>query len=184
MIQDLTNKIFGKLQVISLSGINRHRQAVWLCKCECGNFKMIRAVDLKNGKVKSCGCLRKAIKQKCDKDLRYKKLYVVWQSMKQRCLNQNNKDYHNYGGRGITICQEWQDNFINFYNWAIDNGYKENSGLSIDRINVNKGYCPENCRWSDKQLQARNRRNNRMITYKGETHCISEWLSLLGLTKS
>ena len=176
MIEDLTNNIFGKLHPITLEGINKYRQAVWLCQCECGNFKIARAIDLKNGKIKSCGCLKQKSEQ-----ISYKKLYAVWQSMKQRCLNKKNKDYKNYGGRGIKICQEWLDNFMNFYNWAINSGYKENVGLSIDRINVNEGYCPDNCRWTDNKNQARNRRTNRKITYKGETHCVSEWLSLLGL---
>ena len=178
MIEDLTNNMYGKLHPITLEGINKYRQAVWLCQCECGNFKIARAINLKNGKVKSCGCLRQNGKQ-----ISNKKLYAVWQSMKQRCIKKKNKDYKNYGGRGINICKEWQNDYMNFYNWAINNGYKENLDLSIDRINVNKGYCPENCRWTDKKSQARNRRSNRNITYNGETHCISEWLSLLGLTK-
>ena len=101
--------------------------------------------------------------------------------MKQRCLNKNSKDYANYGGRGIKIYQEWIDNPITFYNWAINNGYNDN--LSIDRIDNNGNYEPSNCRWVTPKEQARNRRNNKLITYNNETHCISEWAEITGIPR-
>ena len=99
--------------------------------------------------------------------------------MRDRCYNTNRSQYTDYGGRGIVVCQEWLDDFMNFYNWAIDNGYKD--GLTIDRINNDGNYEPDNCRWVDSKTQQRNRRNNRNFTYQGETHCLKEWCEILGL---
>lgn len=107
------------------------------------------------------------------------KLYDVWQHIKQRCYNNNNQAYPNYGGRGIEVCKEWLDDFMTFYDWSINNGYKE--GLTIDRIDVNGNYEPSNCRWVDRKIQARNRRNNRNITINGETHCLKDWCKILNL---
>lgn len=107
------------------------------------------------------------------------KLYNVWNTMRDRCYNKNNKRYKDYGGRGIAVCDEWRNDFMNFYNWSIQHGYNEN--LTIDRIDNNKGYSPDNCRWVTRKQQARNRRSNINFTYNGETHCIVEWCELLGL---
>lgn len=107
------------------------------------------------------------------------KLYNVWNTMRDRCYNKNNKRYKDWGGRGIAVCDEWRNDFMNFYNWAYENGYNEN--LTIDRIDNNKGYEPSNCRWVTRKQQARNRRSNINFTYNGETHCIVEWCELLGL---
>lgn len=107
------------------------------------------------------------------------RLYDTWHHMKQRCYNSNDKNYKYYGGRGIAVCDEWKDDFISFHNWATNNGYKE--GLTIDRIDVNGNYEPNNCRWFNRKQQARNRRNTRMITCKGETKPLAEWCEVLGL---
>lgn len=109
------------------------------------------------------------------------KLYHIWNGLTGRCLNQNNKDYQDYGGRGITVCDEWRTPEI-FFGWALSNGY--NTDLSLDRIDVNKGYSPDNCRWITMSEQQRNKRNNRFIEYNGETHCISEWAIITGMSKS
>lgn len=101
------------------------------------------------------------------------KLYNVWKSMRQRCLNKNNDDYSHYGGRGITICQDWLDSYIPFREWALANGYQD--GLTIDRIDYNGNYCPENCRWITQHDQNRNRTNNRYITYNGVTKTMTDW---------
>lgn len=106
-------------------------------------------------------------------------IYGVWQTMKTRCYNEHSEKYKNYGGRGITVCDEWRNDFQAFYNWAINNGYDDN--LTIDRIDVNEDYSPSNCRWITNKEQQRNRRNNRNITINGETHCLSEWCEILGL---
>ena len=99
--------------------------------------------------------------------------------MKKRCLNRNRSDFKYYGGRGISVCEEWQFNFENFYNWAISNGYADN--LTLDRIDPNKNYCPENCRWATQKEQCENRRNNRLITAFGKTHTISQWAQITGI---
>lgn len=106
------------------------------------------------------------------------RLYKIWDSMKQRCLNPNNPQYNNYGGRGITIYAEWHD-FPNFMKWALQNGYCEN--LSIDRIDVNGNYHPGNCRWASQRTQNNNRRNNHLLTYNGRTHTIAEWGKITGI---
>lgn len=106
------------------------------------------------------------------------KIYGVWGHMKSRCYNPKVERYKNYGGRGIKVCDEWQ-NFEGFYEWAIRSGYKE--GLTIDRINVDGDYCPENCRWATKETQMNNTTRNRYVTYKGETHTVSEWSRKLGI---
>lgn len=107
------------------------------------------------------------------------RLYHTWKHIKQRCYNTNDKDYKYYGGRCIAVCDEWLKDFMNFYNWAINNGYNEN--LTIDRIDVNGNYEPSNCRWVDRKQQSRNRRNIKRYTINGKTHCLSDWCEILGL---
>lgn len=112
--------------------------------------------------------------KKCDT-----RLYCIFGAVKSRCYNKNNKRYKDYGGRGIAVCDEWKDDFMSFYNWAILNGY--NDTLTIDRIDVNGNYEPSNCRWVTPKQQARNRRSNRNYTINGETHCLKEWCEIVGL---
>ena len=164
----MDNKVFGRLTVIGEKSEKKH--IYWLCKCSCGNVKWIRKTRILSGQTKSCGCLRKEIKRthgQCKT-----KLYRVWTSMRQRCNNPNNKRYKDYGGRGIKICDEW-NNFSNFFKWANEHGYHE--GLSIDRIDNDKGYSPQNCRWATMLTQNNNTRHCRRITYHGETHTVAEW---------
>lgn len=111
------------------------------------------------------------------KDGKKSRLYHIWEDMKNRCHNKNNKRYNNYGGRNISLCNEWND-YLNFHNWSINNGY--NDSLTIDRIDVNKNYEPSNCKWSTQKEQANNRTNNRYITYNGRTKTLSQWSDLLG----
>ena len=110
------------------------------------------------------------------------KIYKAWWAMKDRCNNPYSSMYKHYGGRGITVCKEWEESFHNFLEWSLENGYR--SDLSIDRIDNNKGYSPGNCRWATWKEQSRNRRCNRLITYNGETKCVSEWAEELGITHS
>lgn len=110
------------------------------------------------------------------------RLRSVRSAMIQRCTNPNSREYHNYGGRGITICDEWKANKESFIEWAFENGYRQ--GLSIDRIDNDKGYSPDNCRWVTSKEQSRNMRKNRYITLCGETHLYSDWPKILGLSKS
>lgn len=177
---DLTNKKFGRLTVIKRVE-NKGKETCWLCKCDCGNEKIIKAKNLKSGTTQSCGCLHKEKTQKINykHGLRKTRLYNTWANMKKRCYNKNDKRYKNYGGRGIIMCDEWQNDFMSFYNWAINNGYKEN--LTIDRIDVNGNYEPNNCRWATIKIQANNTTTNHYITYNNETHTIAEWADILNI---
>lgn len=107
------------------------------------------------------------------------RIYKIWDGMKYRCTNPNSDAYHNYGGRGITVCDEWIHDFMAFYNWSMSHGYSDD--LTLDRINVNGNYCPENCRWADDITQHNNTRTNRYIEYNGETHTMAEWAKIKGM---
>lgn len=176
-LKDLTGQKFGRLIVIKRVGTTKGRNAIWLCKCECGNKVEVFGGNLTSNSTKSCGCLRQ--EQLKTHGLSYSNLYPIWIAMKDRCFNCNNKEYHCYGGRGITVCDEWKNNFKSFYNWANKNGYKD--GLTIDRINNNKGYSSDNCKWSTMKEQANNKSTNNYITYNGETHTLTEWAEKLGI---
>lgn len=178
--KDLTNRRFGRLTVKAFNHFGNNG-AYWLCVCDCGREKVVRGSHLTSGNVKSCGCLRREVLDSTTHGLSRSRLYNIWASIKKRCLCLNNKDYNRYGGRGITVCDEWMK-FEPFKNWAISNGYDD--ALTIDRIDNNSDYCPENCRWITSKYQSRNRRNNKTITYNGETHCISEWAEIKGLSHS
>lgn len=180
MIDDLTNKRIGKLIVIKRVENDKFNRSKWLCKCDCGNYKIIAGTFLRTNKTRSCGCLFKEVHTKYADEfkstLKFKRLHRIWMGMKIRCNNKKSKDYKKYGQRGIKICDEWlnrESGFINFYNWAINNGYQE--GLSIDRINNNGNYEPNNCRWATLEQQANNTRKNRLITYNNKTQTLSEW---------
>lgn len=183
-LKDLIGQKFGRWTVIARSENNKENRAMWLCRCECGNEKIVVGKDLREGKSLSCGCLKseilKKIKTKHGKS-NFKLLYVYY-TMKGRCYNKNDIHYKYYGERGIIICKEWLDDFKNFYTWAINNGYQE--GLSIDRIDNNKGYFPENCRWVTQKEQCRNTRKNHIVTYNGKTQCLSAWAEELGIKRS
>ena len=137
----------------------------------CGSEFKANTYDIKSKNTKSCGCYKKRITGELSKThgLGSTRLYTIWISMKMRAYNPKHKHYNDYGGRGITICEEWKNDFVPFYNWAMANGYEENKGLSIDRIDNDGNYCPENCRWTTPTMQSRNQRIYKSNTsgYKG-----------------
>lgn len=144
-----------------------------MCECICGNKKYFEAYGLKRGRFNSCGCLR----YKRNPDSIYKhRLYNIYNNMIARCQNKNHKSYKHYGQRGISICDQWaikKEGYINFYNWSIDNGYKDE--LTIDRIDTNGNYEPDNCKWSTWEEQENNRTNNCLITINGITKNVMQW---------
>lgn len=141
--------------------------------CDCGNIRWGLLYSLRTGHTKSCGCLHKK-GSKPKHGLCRHPLYNTWKDMKQRCYNVNYTDYHNYGGRGIFVCSEWIDNAEAFIKWAELNGYQE--GLTLDRIENDKEYSPNNCRFSTRGVQNRNKRTNIFLTAYGETKCVTDWL--------
>lgn len=182
--EDLTGKTFNRLTVIRPVTVNKKTK--WECRCSCGNVKAVDGLALINGHTKSCGCLHKdAMAEKAKKakthGYTHHRLYACYYRMRRRCENKANKSYKRYGGRGIKVCDEWKNDIMSFINWGIENGYKE--GLSIDRIDNDGDYSPENCRWADATQQSNNRRSNKFVTYNGETHTYAEWSRIIGISQ-
>lgn len=176
-IKDISGQKFGRLTALyKLNNYHKKDRLYWLCACECGNLVEVAGDNLRLSKQTSCGCLHKKHNKSNTR------IFNIWIGIKQRCYDSKRKNYKYYGARGIKVCDEWQNDFMSFYNWSINNGYKE--GLTIDRINVDGNYEPSNCRWLTNKQQQRNKHNNRNITIKGETHCLSEWCEILGLNYS
>lgn len=177
---DITGQKFGRLTVIKFIE-KRNQHYYYLCKCDCGNEKIVEKGNLRALKIKSCGCFKKekdSFPKKHGKS--YTKLYRIYKALINRCYRQKDINYKNYGGRGISVCQEWLNDFMSFYNWAVLNGYQEN--LSIDRINVNGNYEPNNCRWTDKITQANNTRRNHYIEYNKQVKTLSQWAKELNVS--
>lgn len=179
---DLTGKTFENLKVLKRAESRREKngklRTYWLCQCKCGNIIEVRADDLKEKKKKSCGCSSNFTKGKYN-GLSNTKIYTAWNHILQRCYNPKEKRYKNYGGRGIKICEEWKNDFMSFYNWAIKNGYQE--GLTIDRINNNGNYEPNNCRWVTDYIQRRNRTDSHYITIDNETKILTDWANTFNI---
>lgn len=174
---DITGQKFGRLKVLNYEGRNAQRIQFWKCKCNCGNETIVRSSNLKSGTTKSCGCLKSdiATKRNIENATHGKskeRIYNVWAGMKSRCNYEKDDSYAHYGGRGIKVCEEWDNSFQNFNQWAMRNGYEDH--LSIDRIDNDGDYEPINCRWATDLEQHNNRSDNRHITYKGETLTIAD----------
>ena len=178
---DLTGLVFERLTVVEKVYQDKNYRWYWLCKCVCGNECVVIGSSLLDGNTKSCGCLRteKLVSSATKHGKAKDPLYPVWQAMRSRCFNINYKCYHNYGGRGITVCDEWKNSFMAFYNWAEIAGYRK--GLTLDRIDNNGNYCPENCRWVTQKENNRNTRSNHILTYKGESKLLTVWAEQLNI---
>lgn len=175
-LKDITNQKFGRLTAVHPTGEkDKNGKTLWYCKCDCGGSKVAPIHLLNNGRIKSCGCLissEEKSKRATKHGLRNTRLYTIWSHIKDRCYNENSKIYKYYGKKGVQLCEEWRD-FINFYNWALSNGYSDE--LTIDRIDVNGSYDPSNCRWVDYSVQANNRTNNKLFTFNNKTQTLTQW---------
>jgi len=161
----ITGQRFTRLVALKHIGLGK-----WKCQCDCGNTHIVKASHLLTGSVKSCGCLRK---EKWH-GMNNTRIYHIWENMKQRTMNPSANEYEHYGGRGIKVCDEWID-FKGFYSWVKTTNYNDEEKLTLDRIDNDGDYCPNNCRWVTRKKQNRNSSMNVNITYKGNTRCLTEW---------
>ena len=180
-LKDLTGMKFNMLTVISRAENAKSGKARWNCLCDCGKMTIVTGSNLINEAVKSCGCLSSATAtQRCTTHGKSKtRIYQVWFGMKRRCNDPKMQSYKYYGMRGIYVCDEWDNSFQTFYDWAISHGYSDN--LTIDRIDNNGPYSPDNCRWVTRQEQDNNRRRCIMICYQGRTQNLMQWCKELDL---
>lgn len=184
---DISGQVFNRLTVRERTENDKNKNAQWICDCTCGNTTIVLTRDLKSGNTKSCGCLHKESAR--DKNRKYltshgKKNspeYRIWNGMKNRCLNPKRKDFHNYGGRGITICPRWINSFSDFF---ADMGERPSPKHSIDRIDNDGEYGPDNCRWSIQLVQSNNKSTSVFITHEGQTHTVAEWARITGIKSS
>lgn len=179
-IHDLTGQKFGLFTVIGLKDTDT-RKTYWVCQCECGNIKEVRSDGLLSGASKSCGCLKKKqdrinLSKNHSHKMSGTRIYKEWQGMKGRCYNPHDPRYDRWGGRGIAVCEEWRNSFEAFYKWAMDNGYQDD--LTIDRIDNDGDYEPDNCRWATQSEQSRNRSSNINIKIGNSTRVLTEWCEI------
>lgn len=182
---DLTGQVFGQLTVICQVGKHSSGHILWQCQCICGNIWVAASDCLRKGATKSCGCLAK--RKTPASGPRYKhgmvksSEYCAWLNMLARCFNPGRTEFPNYGGRGITVCERWQNSFQAFYE---DMGPRPGKGFSLDRINNEGNYCKENCRWTTSKVQLRNKRNTQILSYNGRSQPLMTWAEELGLNRS
>lgn len=191
--KDIAGQKFGRLTAIECVGTDKNKRALWKCKCECGNEVVVIGKSLRIGNTKSCGCFNiesstdRIVKLNTKHGKSHTRLFRVWTSMITRCTNPKSNNYGVYGARGITVCDEWMNDFESFYNWAMSQGYVEDAKrgeYTVDRIDSNKGYYPANCRLANYYQQADNRRSTRHITFNGKTMNLAEWARYYGRSKS
>ncbi len=181
---DLKGKTFNYLKVICYHQTlrNRHdiKNAIWKCKCKCGNITLVSSTNIQRGKIKSCGCLQKESVGKINRTHGRSRTpeYRIWTRIKSRCYNPNTTDYKYYGGRGIKMCDKWVHSFEKFF---LDMGKRPSLLHTIDRIENNVNYTPKNCRWATRETQTRNRTNTKTLTYKGQTKPMAEWAEIIGM---
>lgn len=170
---------YGRLTVTGF--VHKGKKWYWECTCECGNSIITQAYLVRNGHTSSCGCLQRerASEASLVHGQTNSRLYRIYNGMKNRCYNQKQQSYENYGGRGITICEEWLESFTAFEEWSLSHGYADD--LSIDRIDNNGDYSPKNCRWVTRTEQNENTRRNHLVTIGDRTQPLSAWVRERGL---
>jgi hypothetical protein len=170
---------YNLLTIISIvpNTNKKSRESRVLCLCDCGKTKIIRFNHIKNNKIRSCGCYGKT--SHITHHMSYSSTYATWHGMKRRCYNNKSNSYSGYGGRGITVCDRWKNSFDNFLK---DMGERPEA-LTIDRIDNDKGYSKENCRWATIEQQSRNTRRNKFFTIDGETKCLSDWCQIYDMPR-
>lgn len=178
--EDMTGRRFGLLEVVRPDSNVKNGKTKWICRCDCGSVRSVYTYNLKNGHTISCGCesLRKRTAARTTHSKTKTRLYRIWAKMKARCTHPGDRAYGRYGGRGITVCEDWLS-FEPFEKWAVCNGYSDE--LTIDRRNNNLGYSPENCRWATSKQQANNTRKNRVIERDGVSRTLAEWGDITGI---
>lgn len=170
--KNLIGNRYGRMVVVLEAG-RKHGRVVWECKCDCGNIVLKVGGDLESGRSKSCGCIRAERNNHYIHGDSHTRLHHIWTLMLDRCGNSNNPNYHHYGGRGIEVCEEWRS-YLPFKEWALSHGYQD--GLTIDRINNDGNYCPDNCRWATMKEQANNTRHNqRVLQYTLDGDFVAEY---------
>lgn len=182
---DLTGQRFGRWTVLECCGRSNDGQKVYLCRCDCGTEKKIRSGNLRNGDTQSCGCL--AAEKNAERSRKRllvhggcgTRLYRIWFDMRRRCGYEKSINWHLYGGRGIKVCEEWENNFVAFRDWALENGYSDE--LQLDRIDNDRNYEPGNCKWSSRVEQGNNRRTCVYVTIDGEKKTVVEWCRINGI---
>ncbi len=185
---DLVGQRFGKLVGLERTGSSKHGFSLWLCRCDCGNEKIILANSLKTGNTVSCGCYKINKRKGFKPNLRHgnrsrkatTKTYKIWCAIKKRCLDKNHDNYKYYGGRGIKVCDRWLNSFESF----IEDMGPCPVGMTIERIDNNGNYEPDNCKWATRKEQARNRTDNRWIEYNGKKMILADWAKEIGITSS
>lgn len=178
---NLLGEKFGRLLVVERTNNDAAGRTQWLCECDCGTLKTVRGKDLRQGKVVSCGCWKNELikERRRTHGLSKSRLHKIWGGMKKRCYCKTSKSFRDYGERGIVVCDEWRKDFASFYGWAINNGYS--SELTIERIDNDKDYGPDNCRWASKEEQSNNKRTSHFVERNGERRTIAEWSKMLGI---
>ena len=183
-LTDLTGSRFGRWTVLEYAGRSKRGEVQYKCRCDCGTERVLRRTSLTSGNSKSCGCLSRDVAKERGTTHGDSKsrLYRIWAGIIQRCCNDRERyEWEKYGGRGITVCEEWRK-YDAFRDWALSSGYSED--LTIDRIKNECGYNPDNCKWSTMKEQQNNKRNNRRLTWNGETKTVTEWAEIVGIKKT
>ena len=177
---NLRGNVFGRLTVTAFVGWDKHKHPLWLCRCDCGNTVTVKGCHLKCNHTKSCGCLRNELvgERYRTHGERHTRIYRIWLNMKSRCYIPKSSAFKHYGGRGIRVCDDWQK-YEAFRDWAMANGYRDD--LTLDRIDVNGNYSPDNCRWATFTEQANNTRKTILIEYGGVVRSLHDWSRLTGV---